>query len=67
MKPIGVWGWFGGHDGQRPMGKFGQDAKVTSLLSLKDMGFLMMTKNQDWDVRNHTPPLASQTPLPTET
>ncbi len=26
MKPISVWGWLGGHDGQRPMGKFGQDA-----------------------------------------
>ncbi len=32
MKPIGVWGWLGGHDGQRPMGKFGQDAGVTPLL-----------------------------------
>jgi len=21
-----IWGWLGGHDGQRPMGKFGQDA-----------------------------------------
>ncbi len=26
MKPISVWGWLGGHDGQRPVGKFGQDA-----------------------------------------
>ncbi len=26
MKPISVWGWLGSHDGQRPMGKFGQDA-----------------------------------------
>ncbi len=32
MKPIGVWGWLGGHDGQRPMGKFGQNAGVTPLL-----------------------------------
>ncbi len=32
MKPICVWGWLGGHDGQRPMGKFGQDAGVTPLL-----------------------------------
>ncbi len=32
MKPISVWGWLGGHDGQRPMGKFGQDAGVTPLL-----------------------------------
>ncbi len=23
MKPISVWGWLGGHDGQRPLGKFG--------------------------------------------
>ncbi len=33
MKPIRIWGWLGGHhDGQRPMGKFGQDAGVTPLL-----------------------------------
>ncbi len=32
MKPVSVWGWLGGHDGQRPMGKFGQDAGVTPLL-----------------------------------
>ncbi len=32
MKPIGVWGLLGGHDGQRPMGEFGQDAGVTPLL-----------------------------------
>ncbi len=32
MKPITVWGWLGGHDGQRPMGIFGQDAGVTPLL-----------------------------------
>ncbi len=31
MKPISVWGWLGGHDGQRPMGKFDQDAGVTPL------------------------------------
>ncbi len=36
MKPISVWGWWGGHVGQRPMGKFfGQDAGVTSLLFFK--------------------------------
>ncbi len=29
MKPVSVWGSLGGHDGQRPMGKFGQDAGVT--------------------------------------
>ncbi len=32
MKPISVWELLGGHDGQRPMGKFGQDAGVTPLL-----------------------------------
>ncbi len=29
MTPISAWGWLGGHDGQRPMGKF---AGVTPLL-----------------------------------
>ncbi len=32
MKPISVWGLLGGHDGQRPMGKFGQNSGVTPLL-----------------------------------
>ncbi len=32
MQPISVWGLLGGHDGQRPMGIFGQDAGVTPLL-----------------------------------
>ncbi len=32
MQPISVWGWLGGHDGQKPMRKFGQDARVTPLL-----------------------------------
>ncbi len=32
MKPIGVWGWLGGRDVQRPVGEFGQDAGVTPLL-----------------------------------
>ncbi len=32
MKPISVWGLLGGHDGQRTMGKFVQDAKVAPLL-----------------------------------
>ncbi len=35
MKPIGVWKLLGGHDGQKPMGKFGQDAGVTPLLYFK--------------------------------
>ncbi len=46
MKPVSVWGWLGGYDGQRPMGKFGQDAEVTPLLFSKDMGFLMTTESQ---------------------
>ncbi len=32
MKYISVWGCVRGHDGQRPIGKFGQDAGVTPLL-----------------------------------
>ncbi len=36
IKPISVWGWLGGHDGQRPMGKFVQDAGVTPLLFFKE-------------------------------
>ncbi len=40
MKPISVWGWLGGHDGQRPMGQFGQDAGVTPYSISKDiLGF----------------------------
>ncbi len=29
MKPISVWGLLGGHDGQRPMGEFGQVTRIT--------------------------------------
>ncbi len=48
MKPISGWGWLGGHDGQRPIGEFGQDAEVTPLLFSKDiLGFLMNTENQE--------------------
>ncbi len=36
MKPISVWGWLGAYDGQRPMGKFGQDAGVTPLLFFEE-------------------------------
>ncbi len=32
MKLIGVWGLLGGHDGQSPVGEFGQEAEVTPLL-----------------------------------
>ncbi len=35
MKLIGVWGWLRGHDGQRPVGKFGQDTGVTPVLFFK--------------------------------
>ena len=43
-----IWGLLGGHDGQRPMSEFGQDAKVTPLLFSKDiLGFLMTTESQD--------------------
>ncbi len=46
MEPISVWGWLGGHDGQRPMGEFGQDAEVTPVLFSKYiLGFLMTTES----------------------
>ncbi len=46
METISVWGWLGGHDGQRPMGEFGQDAEVTPLLFSKYiLGFLMTTES----------------------
>ncbi len=49
MKPINIWGW-----GQRPMGKFGQDAEVTPLLFSKDiLGFLMTTESQDLGLTSH--------------
>ncbi len=54
MKPISVWGRLGGHDGQRPMGEFGQDVEVTPLLFSKDMlGFLMTTESQDLGLTSH--------------
>ncbi len=40
MQPISVWGWLGGHDGQRPVGESGQDAGDI-------LGFLMTTETQD--------------------
>ncbi len=52
MKPISVWGWLGGHDGQRPMGKFGQDVGVTPLL-FYILGFLMTTESQDLGLTSH--------------
>ncbi len=49
-----IWGLLGGHDGQRPMGKFGQDAEVTPLLFSKDiLGFLMTTESQDLGLTSH--------------
>ncbi len=53
MKPISVWGRLG-HDGQRPMGKFGQDAGVKPLLFSKDiLRFLMTTESQDLGLTSH--------------
>ncbi len=48
MKPISVWGWLGGYDGQWPIGKFGQDAGVTPL------EFLMITESQDLGLMSHS-------------
>ncbi len=54
MKPIGVWGWLGGHDGQRPMDEYGQDAGVTPNFFSKDiLGFLMTTESQDLGLTSH--------------
>ncbi len=54
MKPISVWGWLGGHDGQRPMGKFGQDAGLHPYSFSKDiLGFLMTTESQDLGLTSH--------------
>ncbi len=54
MKPISVCGWLGGHDGQRPIGKFGQDAGVTPYSFSKDIqGFLMTTESQDLSLTSH--------------
>ncbi len=52
MKPIGVWGWLGGHDGQRPMGKFGQELHPYSF-SKDILGFLMTTECQDLGLTSH--------------
>ncbi len=41
MKPISVWGWLGGHDGQRLMDKFGQDAASNNCLLLTNVTFLI--------------------------
>ncbi len=54
MKPISVWGWLEGHDGQRPVGEFGQDAWITPLLFSKDiLGFLTTTESQDLSLTSH--------------
>ncbi len=53
-----VWGWLGGHDVQRPMGKFDQDAGVTS-------AFLITTERQGLGLMHFL--LASLTPLPAAT
>ncbi len=52
--PISVWGWLGGHDGQRPMGKFGLDARVTPLLFFEGHpGIVMTTESQDFGLTSH--------------
>ncbi len=54
MQPISVRGWLGGHDGQRPMGKFGQDAGVTPLLFFEGHpGILTTTESQDLGLTSH--------------
>ncbi len=54
MKSISEWGWLGGRDGQRTMGKFGQDTGVTPLLFSKDiLGFIMTTESQDLGFTSH--------------
>ncbi len=54
MKPISLWGWLGGYDDQRPMGKFGQDARVTPYSFSKHvLGFLMTTESQALSLTSH--------------
>ncbi len=54
MKPISVRGLLGGHDGQMPMGKFGQDAGFTPLLFFEEHpGILMTTESQDLGLTSH--------------
>ncbi len=49
-----IWGLLEGHDGQRPMGEFGQYAEVAPLLFSKDvLGFLMTTESQDLGLLSH--------------
>ncbi len=47
-------GWLGGHEGQRPMGKFGQDAGVTPLLFFKGHpGIFNDPESQDLGLTSH--------------
>ncbi len=49
-----VWELLGGHDDQRPVGKFGLYAWVTPLLFSKDiLEFLMTTESQDFGLMSH--------------
>ncbi len=52
-----IWGLLVGHDGQRPMGEFGQVAEITPLLFSKDiLGFLKSvrtTECQDLGLTSH--------------
>ncbi len=53
MKPISVWGWLGGHDGQRPMGEFGQDAGLTPLLFFEGHPGIFNDRSQDLGLTSH--------------
>ncbi len=64
MKPISVWGWLGGHDDQRPVGKFGQDAGVTPLLFFEGhAGIFMTTESQDLGFNVSSECLPTEPPL----
>ncbi len=56
MKTISVWRWLGGHDGQRPVGEFGQDTGVTPLLFFEGHPGIYEIKVQwifiQWDFRH---------------
>ncbi len=48
MKSLSVWGWLGGHDGQRPVGEFGQDAGVTLLLFFEGHPGIFNDHRESW-------------------
>ncbi len=55
MKPISVWGWLGGHDGQRPVEGIwpGCRGYTPTLFSKDILGFLMTTERQDLSLTSH--------------